>query len=828
MIFKLMRGPLLLCLISIVSSTCFYLFQLYSWSLGQQSSTRFFQQSFEAAISQYEYLPALLARNDNVRLALTGNANTQLELNRQFNFTAHRSGVDEVYLMDTAGQVIATSNFNENGSFMHQNYSFRPYFSSAVKKKSRQFYYAIGATTGVPGFFISEPVITNDEQVIGVIVVKLDLRAWEENWRAAGQDILVASEKNVIILSGRQAWRYKSIGALSQPVQSSIQEQQQFGNVEIASLFQKNYAFAHYGNLSLSFWMIDGEAYLVNSSPIKDTGWNLYYLEENNRFVKSALMFFIITFSALTLVYLYNRERQSKLRSRRQTAENELRHRRELEKIIEKIHIGVISINPAGEILFLNEAARKLLQIESLTTDSFPVYLHKVLDVSKIDRFENCLLQSGDIIPPFHETNTLHHNRERQSKLRSRRQTAENELRHRRELEKIIEKIHIGVISINPAGEILFLNEAARKLLQIESLTTDSFPVYLHKVLDVSKIDRFENCLLQSGDIIPPFHETNTLHHNRKSTPVMFAISQVDMEGERRLLVTLVNIEKRIIAEQAMQKLNESLEEQVESRTQALRDAQAVLVQQSKAAALGQMAATVVHELSQPLSAMNSSIAATQLKVKKDDWAGAIQSISRLTPLSEKMNKVIQLLKSFSYADDDNIQIHDLALVITQSINLYQDKLKEKNVIINLNNLQPGVLVKLNPLKLDLVLINIIQNAIDAMEKCDAPDISIAMICLNNEALITIEDRGDGIDSRVMGRLFDPYFTTKDIGKGLGLGLSICHEIIREYNGSIVAENMRRGARFTITLPQYKNESADAENSDFRDSRETMRAGAAP
>ena len=724
MIFKLMRGPLLLCLISIVSSTCFYLFQLYSWSLGQQSSTRFFQQSFEAAISQYEYLPALLARNDNVRLALTGNANTQLELNRQFNFTAHRSGVDEVYLMDTAGQVIATSNFNENGSFMHQNYSFRPYFSSAVKKKSRQFYYAIGATTGVPGFFISEPVITNDEQVIGVIVVKLDLRAWEENWRAAGQDILVASEKNVIILSGRQAWRYKSIGALSQPVQSSIQEQQQFGNVEIASLFQKNYAFAHYGNLSLSFWMIDGEAYLVNSSPIKDTGWNLYYLEENNRFVKSALMFFIITFSALTLVYLYNRERQSKLRSRRQTAENELRHRRELEKIIEKIHIGVISINPAGEILFLNEAARKLLQIESLTTDSFPVYLHKVLDVSKIDRFENCLLQSGDIIPPF--------------------------------------------------------------------------------------------------------HETNTLHHNRKSTPVMFAISQVDMEGERRLLVTLVNIEKRIIAEQAMQKLNESLEEQVESRTQALRDAQAVLVQQSKAAALGQMAATVVHELSQPLSAMNSSIAATQLKVKKDDWAGAIQSISRLTPLSEKMNKVIQLLKSFSYADDDNIQIHDLALVITQSINLYQDKLKEKNVIINLNNLQPGVLVKLNPLKLDLVLINIIQNAIDAMEKCDAPDISIAMICLNNEALITIEDRGDGIDSRVMGRLFDPYFTTKDIGKGLGLGLSICHEIIREYNGSIVAENMRRGARFTITLPQYKNESADAENSDFRDSRETMRAGAAP
>lgn len=708
---KLIPVPLLLCIFSSIVSIAFYFFQLNSWSLEQQSSTRFFQQSFKASISQYEYLPALLASDDNVKNALLNHNGDQKNLNRQLQFVAHRSGASAVYLMNKTGKVVAASNFDQSSSFMHQNYSFRPYFKNAIEQRTRQFYYAIGATTGIPGFFISEPVSNESDEVIGVIVVKLDLREWEGNWRDAGQNILVASENDVIILSGREQWRYKSVGQLSEQVQSTMLEQQQFGKTRVSSLFQKTYEFARYVNLSLSFWMIDDEAYLVNSSPIKDTHWNLYYLEKNSRFTQNAVIFFIIFFGALFLGYLYYRERQSKLKSRKQTADNELRHRRELETIIEKIHIGVVSINQQGDILFLNNAARDLLQLDTMAENQKLVPIQSVLDMSMID-----------------------------------------------------------------------LNMA-----------------------DQNEIDQFENNRLQQNDIMVPFHETNVLNQNQKSTPVMFAISQANIENDTRLLVTLINIEKRKRAEQAVIKLNESLEEQVEHRTQALRDAQAVLVQQSKAAALGQMAATVVHELSQPLSAMNSSITAAQLKVEKDDWSGAVNSISRLAPLSEKMNNVIKLLKYFSYEDGENIQRQDLALLIRQSINLYQDNLKERKVNIDLENLQSSVIVKINPLKLDLVLTNIIQNAIDAMNKLEQPVLTIAMVSSKDEAIITIEDQGDGIDSRVMGQLFDPYFTTKDIGKGLGLGLSICYEIIQEYHGFIVAENRQHGARFTITLPLEKD-----------------------
>ena len=161
----------------------------------------------------------------------------------------------------------------------------------------------------------------------------------------------------------------------------------------------------------------------------------------------------------------------------------------------------------------------------------------------------------------------------------------------------------------------------------------------------------------------------------------------------------------------------------------------------------------------------------------------------------------IKLLKFFSYQDDKSIQIEQLAPLIEQSLLLYKDKLKERQVAISLNNLDPSVFVKVNPLKLDIVIVNIIQNAIDAMATSENPSISVAMETNNDQAIISIEDQGGGINSRVMGQLFDPYFTTKEIGKGLGLGLSICHEIIREYKGQIVAQNTQQGARFIISLP---------------------------
>ena len=693
--YKFLPFYLLVFSLAVFSSVVFFLGQLYNWKLEKQAGTRLFQQSFSASINQYEYLPALLANDSLVELALTLTYQDTKELNNRLKFISNRSGTDAVYIMNASGTVIATSNYDQNNNFLHQNYSFRPYFERAISERGRQFYYAIGATTGIPGFFISEPVIADDGSVLGVVVVKLELSEWEKGWQDAQQNILVADDNKVIILSGVESWRYRSVGKLSQNTLQQIESHRQFQGIQPQPIYSTTYEFPLFDDFIVSFWVIDDDAYLVNTYPITDTGWTLYYLEKNQRFIQSAFIFFLLISTVMGLVFLYLRERRSRIKSRRQAREIELRHRRELETIIEKIHIGIVSLDRRGEILFMNQ----------------------------------------------------------------------------------------------PAREILGMNFDAE------------IPLTIQQVLDVSDVEDFSTRLKGQGNIVEPFHETTVLNQGDSPIHVMFAISQVPHEGEQRLLMTLINIGKRKQAEEAVIRINASLEELVENRTRALRDAQAELVQQSKVAALGQMAATIVHELSQPLSAMNSSIAAIKLKAEKDDWTGALTSIGRLSPLSKKMHNIIRLLKSFSYKDDALVEAQDLASLIEQSLLLMRDALLEKNIDIQLEELEKSVFVRVNPLKFDLVIVNIIQNAIDAMDKCEKAVIRVAMSSRDFEAMVTIEDLGGGIDSRVMGQLFDPYFTTKEIGKGLGLGLSICYEIISEYGGKLQAENTQHGAKFIIRLP---------------------------
>ena len=308
----------LLLALSLVASLVFYLMLLHSWNAEQQLATRFFQQSFKASIDQYEYLPALLAQDRQVKLALRYDQQGTIDLSERLRFIAQRAGASVVYLMDISGQVIATSNYDKTDSFLNQNYSFRPYFTKAIAQKNRQFYYAIGATTGIPGFFISEPVVDVVGSVQGVVVVKLDLSTAEKNWQDAEQNVLVAAENNVIILSGQPRWRYKSIGDLSQPTLKEIQQQRQFKDVEITSLFQETFEFVRFEGFSLFFWLIENNAYLVNSFPITDTGWTLYYLEKNERFIQSSLIFFVVVLTGLSLCFLYYQERQSRLRAKKQ------------------------------------------------------------------------------------------------------------------------------------------------------------------------------------------------------------------------------------------------------------------------------------------------------------------------------------------------------------------------------------------------------------------------------------------------------------------------------------------------------------------------------
>lgn len=698
--------PILIVLAITLMSVFFYIAMLFYFNTVNERSSKIYNQSLTSFINQYEYLPALLATDDSIKDIILNSLDDHTGVSKRLRFITERSGANDLYIMDISGTVRATSNYNSPNSFLNQNYSFRPYFKDAVSQKKQQFYYAKGATTGIPGFFIASPIIV-DTTVIGVAVAKIDLRMWEENWKTAGEDVIVADNNGIVILSAKEGWRYRSLNPLSDDTLKIIDQQKQFKNIALTSLFTKSIGVNFPDNDDAkAFWVIDGKLYLVNPFDIKETGWRLYYLVKHDNILNSSIAFFLITSMLAAMAHITLRERRHKLKSQQQHRTLEQQRRQELQAVMDNIHIGVVVFSHDGLLYSVNDHAKHLLL----------------------------------------------------------------------------------------KGKDLNLNSAT----------------YINELINISE-DDFDTLLLE--DIAAPaYHETNAIDNNKPTMPVMFAISQLEAMSESLYLMTIVNIQRRKKVENEIIKINQHLEETISNRTKELHSAQTALMQKNKATALGNMAATIVHEISQPLAAMNSSIAAANAKIEKEDWSGAAASIGRLSPLNKKMHSIIKLLKFFSYQDEESKEITNLYKLVAQSLDNFNDSFSEHNISVSINCEQPNLYINVNPLKMDLVISNIIKNAIDATEHKQQPQIIITIKQQGEQAQVTIKDNGEGVSPDILKQLFNPYFTTKQVGKGLGLGLSITYEIVQEYGGNISVANSNKGADFFINLPLAKNNTATVNN----------------
>jgi len=711
-IFNLKR--LLIILFSIlVLSIAFYVYQLWAYASENERSANFFERSIVASINQYEYLPALLAKDNLIVDLLQNPINNHEVLSSKLEFTSLRSKASDIFLLNTSGKVVATSNFKQEKSFFNKNYAFRPYFQKALTEKKRQFYFAKGVTTGIPGFFISSPVIQN-QQAIGVVVVKLYLSEWESSWSDSNDNILVADANNIIVLSSDDKWRYQTIGKLADQKLLEIYTAKQFPNETHLPIYSNNYSYK-FGSKEIDFWRIENSTYVVSSFNIEDTNWTFYHLVKHNSFLYRLFLFFsLMGLLGLTLYFFLN-ERAHKLVLKKLARESEKKRHYERQTLMDNIHIGVIVFSKNGDVLSMNEHAQELLIAKGAA-----------------------------------DTKDNQSNKESKPK------------------------------NINELLDIELNPDDIERFIQTDTVAANAYNETTSKVIHLKNNDY-------------------------KKIPIIFSIADVHYADRDAYLMTIIDITRRKKVEDEMIVLNESLEGKISSRTQELKDIQSVLIQKNKTVALGNMAATIVHELSQPLSAMNSSVGALLHKIDNDNWQGARESAQRLLPLSNKMKNVINLLKFFSYQDENIDEVIELNQSVKQSIEVLKDNLREKNITLDNQLSNASIFIKTNPLKLDLVISNLLKNAIDAVETSEEPSISISSE-VNNDAddqnvILHIQDNGIGVDEHIMGQLFNPYFTTKEVGKGMGLGLSITYEIIKQYGGDITAKNTANGAKFSITLP---------------------------
>lgn len=258
--------------------------------------------------------------------------------------------------------------------------------------------------------------------------------------------------------------------------------------------------------------------------------------------------------------------------------------------------------------------------------------------------------------------------------------------------------------------------------------------------------------------------------------------------GQRRRRLT-----DRLATEAAA---NARLEAAVEERTEQLRRTQDQLVQAGKLTALGQMSAGISHELNQPLAAIRNFAENGVRLIERDRISEARGNLDQIAEQADRAGRIIRNLRAFARKEPETTTPVDLQTVIDDALRMIDQQATAAGVTITRSGDRAPVRVMGGQVRLQQVFLNLLGNAIDALEQVDDKAIDIRI----DGTTAHVRDTGPGLADPA--RVFEPFYTTKDVGasKGLGLGLSISYGIVGSFGGVLTCRNLDRGAEFSVRL----------------------------
>ncbi|MEO0370145.1 MAG: ATP-binding protein [Pseudomonadota bacterium] len=257
------------------------------------------------------------------------------------------------------------------------------------------------------------------------------------------------------------------------------------------------------------------------------------------------------------------------------------------------------------------------------------------------------------------------------------------------------------------------------------------------------------------------------------------------------------------------EKYSAELEARVDARTAELRGAQGALVEASKLAALGRLSAGVSHELNQPLSAILNFAENGQTFIARGKVETAAQNLTLISDQVRRITRIIGNLRAFARQESAPTGQVDFADAVREAIALAKKDIAAAGVQLQQRIPDDSVPVLAGQVRLEQVVLNLITNALDAMAEDTDKTLDITLTKKGQEAVLAITDTGSGIADP--SAVFEPFYTTKDLGssKGLGMGLALSHGIITRFGGRLSCRNLPQGAEFSVILPLQK-ELADA------------------
>ena len=312
---------------------------------------------------------------------------------------------------------------------------------------------------------------------------------------------------------------------------------------------------------------------------------------------------------------------------------------------------------------------------------------------------------------------------------------------------------------------------------------------------------------LFTGLPMQPVHEEARLLAGLGAMGFLLASAVTLFFWQRRQIVRL-KLEQNAVLERRVAERTEALAREIDEhkRTEVeLRHTHESLIHAAKLAALGRMSAAIVHEVSQPLSALDNTLAAAGMHAERDAKAQLGKSLASARDLLRRMQRTVKHLKTFSSRQDASVpQPIDIASVVEAALEIVEPRARESSVVVS-NEVPAGLpMVSGSQLRLEQVLINLLLNAIDATAAAGNSEITLRAAQVADGVELRIADTGGGIPDDIMRRMFEPFFTTKTTGEGLGLGLSISRTILEEFGGGVsFVPGVGGGTVTLVQLPLY-------------------------
>jgi PAS domain S-box-containing protein len=346
--------------------------------------------------------------------------------------------------------------------------------------------------------------------------------------------------------------------------------------------------------------------------------------------------------------------------------------------------------------------------------------------------------------------------------------------RIQRRSQNIINSNSSGIFSINENGMIKSFNPAFQNILNLQITEIQN-----HKYKDIiPELKGMELEEMSKNEFITIKNNGNEKHISIKYLKIP------DDEITHTLIIDDVTEKVNIQWELALQKMNSAAS--------------------ARLASLGEMAGGVAHEINTPLAALKllQGQVLEELTEKNVDLARIEKMTNKMEKTTDRISKIIQGMRNITRdGSKDPMAVESLKSIIEDVVSLSWEKFSQSNSELNINNIDETILVKCRAVEIAQVLLNFLNNSIDAISDLENKWVELKVTKNENNVEIYITDSGAGIPSDIAEKIFNPFFTTKDVGKGTGLGLSISLGIIRAHGGNVKLNKDCPNTQFVISLP---------------------------